>query len=146
MLATCLALTWLNPHVYLDTVVLLGSVAAEHRGGSAGGSRAGAATASVAVVRRCSGTAPPARAALRPAAWPGGVLDGVIAAVMVAIGVGLILADPIGTGRRSRRTARDIVAFAVHSGPVGRVTASWSRPTEEPRGMGHPDDVSVTEL
>ncbi len=24
---TCLALTWLNPHVYLDTVVLLGSVA-----------------------------------------------------------------------------------------------------------------------
>ncbi len=28
VLATCLALTWLNPHVYLDTVVLLGSVAA----------------------------------------------------------------------------------------------------------------------
>jgi L-lysine exporter family protein LysE/ArgO len=26
-LGTCLALTWLNPHVYLDTVVLLGSVA-----------------------------------------------------------------------------------------------------------------------
>lgn len=25
---TCLALTWLNPHVYLDTLVLLGSVAA----------------------------------------------------------------------------------------------------------------------
>jgi|TARA_B100000767_G_scaffold256760_1_gene264080 L-lysine exporter family protein LysE/ArgO len=27
---TCLALTWLNPHVYLDTVVLLGAVAAQH--------------------------------------------------------------------------------------------------------------------
>ncbi|MFS4438328.1 L-lysine exporter [Paracoccaceae bacterium GXU_MW_L88] len=27
-LLTCLALTWLNPHVYLDTVVLLGSLAA----------------------------------------------------------------------------------------------------------------------
>ncbi|RKN38515.1 LysE/ArgO family amino acid transporter [Streptomyces hoynatensis] len=27
---TCLALTWLNPHVYLDTVLLLGSVAADH--------------------------------------------------------------------------------------------------------------------
>ncbi|MDR1213923.1 MAG: LysE/ArgO family amino acid transporter [Propionibacteriaceae bacterium] len=26
-LATCLALTWLNPHVWLDTVLLLGSVA-----------------------------------------------------------------------------------------------------------------------
>ena len=25
-LATCLALTWLNPHVYLDTVVFLGSI------------------------------------------------------------------------------------------------------------------------
>src|SRR3954463_7013168 len=30
--ATCLALTWLNPHVYLDTVVLLGSLSATHDG------------------------------------------------------------------------------------------------------------------
>lgn len=29
-LLTCLALTWLNPHVYLDTVVLLGSVSARY--------------------------------------------------------------------------------------------------------------------
>ncbi|RYG87754.1 MAG: amino acid transporter [Alphaproteobacteria bacterium] len=28
-LLTCLALTWLNPHVYLDTVVLLGSVSTQ---------------------------------------------------------------------------------------------------------------------
>jgi L-lysine exporter family protein LysE/ArgO len=28
-LATCLALTWLNPHVYLDTVVLVGSVSTQ---------------------------------------------------------------------------------------------------------------------
>ncbi len=27
---TCLALTWLNPHVYLDTVVLLGSISASY--------------------------------------------------------------------------------------------------------------------
>ena len=27
---TCLALTWLNPHVYLDTVFLLGTVANTH--------------------------------------------------------------------------------------------------------------------
>ena len=27
---TCLALTWLNPHVYLDTVLLLGSLAVSH--------------------------------------------------------------------------------------------------------------------
>jgi len=30
-LATCLALTWLNPHVYLDTVLLLGSIATSHQ-------------------------------------------------------------------------------------------------------------------
>ncbi len=30
VLVSCLALTWLNPHVYLDTVVLLGSVAAQY--------------------------------------------------------------------------------------------------------------------
>ncbi|MEM6636377.1 MAG: LysE/ArgO family amino acid transporter [Pseudomonadota bacterium] len=27
---TCLALTWLNPHVYLDTVVLLGSISTQY--------------------------------------------------------------------------------------------------------------------
>ncbi|KUI37382.1 amino acid transporter [Mycobacterium sp. IS-1496] len=31
VLVTCAALTWLNPHVYLDTVVLLGALANEHR-------------------------------------------------------------------------------------------------------------------
>lgn len=31
-----LALTWLNPHVYLDTVLLLGSIAATHTGHAAG--------------------------------------------------------------------------------------------------------------
>lgn len=31
------ALTWLNPHVYLDTVLLLGSIAAAHEAGHAGG-------------------------------------------------------------------------------------------------------------
>jgi len=30
VLATCLALTWLNPHVYLDTVVLLGGLSAQY--------------------------------------------------------------------------------------------------------------------
>jgi L-lysine exporter family protein LysE/ArgO len=31
-LLTCAALTWLNPHVYLDTVVLLGSIATQFPG------------------------------------------------------------------------------------------------------------------
>lgn len=30
VLLTCLALTWLNPHVYLDTVVLLGAISAQY--------------------------------------------------------------------------------------------------------------------
>lgn len=30
VLATCLLLTWANPHVYLDTLVLVGSVAAQY--------------------------------------------------------------------------------------------------------------------
>ena len=32
VLATCLVLTWANPHVYLDTVVLLGSISAQYPG------------------------------------------------------------------------------------------------------------------
>jgi L-lysine exporter family protein LysE/ArgO len=31
-LATCLALTWLNPHVYLDTVMLLGTISTRFPG------------------------------------------------------------------------------------------------------------------
>lgn len=31
-LITCLALTWLNPHVYLDTVVLLGTISTQYPG------------------------------------------------------------------------------------------------------------------
>jgi L-lysine exporter family protein LysE/ArgO len=31
-LATCLALTWLNPHVYLDTVVLIGTISTQFPG------------------------------------------------------------------------------------------------------------------
>ena len=30
VLLTCLVLTWANPHVYLDTVVLIGSISAQH--------------------------------------------------------------------------------------------------------------------
>ena len=30
VLSICLALTWLNPHVYLDTVVLLGSISSQY--------------------------------------------------------------------------------------------------------------------
>lgn len=34
-LVACLAITWLNPHVYLDTVVLLGTISAQFAGNRA---------------------------------------------------------------------------------------------------------------
>jgi L-lysine exporter family protein LysE/ArgO len=47
-LAACLAFTFLNPHVYLDTVVLVGSLSAVHEGGARLAFGFGAASASVA--------------------------------------------------------------------------------------------------
>ncbi|MFT4218914.1 MAG: LysE/ArgO family amino acid transporter [Microbacterium sp.] len=86
---TCLALTWLNPHVYLDTVFLLGTVAATH-GDARWEFAAGACTASLVWF---FGLALGARFLSRwlstPRAWR--VLDGVIAVVMVALGVSLVL-------------------------------------------------------
>lgn len=85
---TCLALTWLNPHVYLDTVLLLGTVAA-HRGDLRWAFGAGAVCASL-----CWFAALGFGARLltgffaRPSSWR--VLDGLVAATMVTIGVTLV--------------------------------------------------------
>ena len=46
-LATVVALTWLNPHVYLDTVVLLGSLSTRHSGAAQWVFGLGACTASL---------------------------------------------------------------------------------------------------
>jgi L-lysine exporter family protein LysE/ArgO len=85
--ATCLALTWLNPHVYLDTVVLLGSLS-----GTWGDQRwwfaAGAAVGSLLWFTGLGYGARLLRPVFaRPAAWR--VLDGLIAAVMAALAVSL---------------------------------------------------------
>ncbi len=86
---TCLALTWLNPHVYLDTVFLLGSVANTHGDGR----WAFAAGAGAASIIWFFGLAYGARllggVLASPRAWR--VLDGVIAVVMIALGVSLVL-------------------------------------------------------
>lgn len=84
-LLTCLALTWGNPHVYLDTVVLLGSVAAGW-----GADRAwfgvGAAAASFAFFFALAyGARILAPVFARPGAWR--VLDAAIAAVMLTLAV-----------------------------------------------------------
>jgi L-lysine exporter family protein LysE/ArgO len=89
VLITCLALTWLNPHVYLDTVVLLGSVAAD-RGGQRWWFAAGAGTASTLWFCALGAGAAALRPLFaRPAAWRG--LDGAIAVVMTALAVGLVV-------------------------------------------------------
>lgn len=86
-LLTAVALTWLNPHVYLDTVVLLGSVAATH-GELRWHFGAGAAAGSVVWFTALGAGARLLRPVFsRPRAWR--TLDALIAAVMVALAVGL---------------------------------------------------------
>jgi L-lysine exporter family protein LysE/ArgO len=84
---TCVALTWLNPHVYLDTVVLLGSTATtygEHRWQFA----AGAGLGSIIWFAGLGYGARLLRPVFaRPAAWR--ILDGAIAVVMTALAVSL---------------------------------------------------------
>jgi L-lysine exporter family protein LysE/ArgO len=87
--AAILALTWLNPHVYLDTVVLLGSVADSH-GDGRWAFALGAALSSATwftVLGRGAALLRPVFA--RPAAWR--VLDALVALIMVAI-AGMLLA------------------------------------------------------
>ncbi len=90
VLTTALALTWLNPHVYLDTVVLLGSVAASHGPGRwtfAGG----AMVASVAWFALLGyGARALAGPLSRPGTWR--VVDGVIGLTMLALAARLALA------------------------------------------------------
>jgi L-lysine exporter family protein LysE/ArgO len=90
-LATCLALTWLNPHVYLDTVFLLGTVANTHGDPGRWWFALGASVASIAwFFGLAYGARLLGRVLASPRAWR--ILDGVIAVVMVALGVSLVLA------------------------------------------------------
>jgi len=86
-LLSCLALTYLNPHVYLDTVLLLGSVAQQHPHRWLFG--LGAAAASLVWFTALgAGAHRLAPLLARPAAWR--VLDGLIALVMLAVAIGLL--------------------------------------------------------
>ncbi|MPY43047.1 amino acid transporter [Streptomyces phyllanthi] len=84
----CLAMTWLNPHVYLDTVFLLGSIAAD-RGPLRWTFGLGAALASLTWFAALGyGARLLGRVLARPAAWR--VLDGLVAATMLVLGGTLI--------------------------------------------------------
>jgi L-lysine exporter family protein LysE/ArgO len=85
---TCLAFTYLNPHVYLDTVLLLGAVA--HQDPHRWWFGAGAALASAAWFTALGvGARRLAPVLATPRAWR--VLDIVVAAVMTVLAVGLLL-------------------------------------------------------
>ncbi|WP_349863839.1 LysE/ArgO family amino acid transporter [Leifsonia sp. WHRI 6310E] len=86
----CLAITWLNPHVYLDTVLLLGSLSADHGDPGRWVFGAGAATASLlwfGVLGFGARFAAPLFA--RPMSWR--ILDAGIAVLMVVLAVLLVV-------------------------------------------------------
>lgn len=87
VIATCLFLTWANPHVYLDTVVLIGSVSAQYAPfGLAFG--IGAAMASLTFFTALGfGARALAPVFARPSSWV--VLEVAVGCVMWAIAAGL---------------------------------------------------------
>lgn len=89
VLGTCLAFTWLNPHVYLDTVLLLGSLAAAQGETGRWWFAAGAGLGSIAWFTALGAGARFLTSLFqRRAAWR--VLDAGIAVVMVTL-AGLLL-------------------------------------------------------
>ena len=85
---TLLALTWLNPHVYLDTLVLLGSISAQYDNRLAFG--AGAVSASFVFFFGLGyGARLLSPLFARPRSWQ--ILDGLIAVTMWAIAAKLLL-------------------------------------------------------
>jgi len=86
---TALAFTWLNPHVYLDTVLLLGSIA-NQQGDLRWVWAAGAMAASIIWFFALGFGARMLRPIFaRPSAWQ--VLDSVIAVVMIGLGLKLAI-------------------------------------------------------
>lgn len=86
---TCLAVTWLNPHMYLDTVVLVGSVSAQYPG-QGGAFWLGAAVASASFfVSLGYGARLLAPLFSNPRAWQ--VLDAFVGCVMWLIAAGLLV-------------------------------------------------------
>jgi len=89
VLAELLAISLLNPHVYLDTVVLVGSIGARQPAGTHAAFLIGAGLASALWFSALGyGARLLAPLFVRPSAWR--VLDGVVAATMATLSVGLV--------------------------------------------------------
>lgn len=90
-LLTCLAFTWLNPHVYLDTVVLLGAVSVQYEDAARVQFGIGAITASFVFFFSLGyGARFLGPLFQRPIAWK--ILDALIGLLMLFIAVSLVLA------------------------------------------------------
>ncbi len=89
VIASALALTFLNPHVYLDTVVVLGSVAARYASGDRALFAFGAVLASAAWFYALGfGAARLAPLFSRPGTWR--IVDGGIGVLMLALSASLV--------------------------------------------------------
>ena len=89
VLATCLVLTWANPHVYLDTVVLIGSISAQyapHQAVFGVGAALGSFSFFLALGYGARLLAP---VFAKPSAWV--VLEVIVGCTMWAIAAGLLL-------------------------------------------------------
>jgi L-lysine exporter family protein LysE/ArgO len=86
---TCLAFTWLNPHVYLDTVVLLGSISTQYEGQQLA-FNLGAVIASFVFFFALGYGAKLLKPVFKnPNAWK--VLEFIIGFVMLGLGISLLL-------------------------------------------------------
>jgi L-lysine exporter family protein LysE/ArgO len=87
IVTTALALTFLNPHVYLDTVVMLGTLATQH-GGGRWVFAAGAGTGSIVWFAALGfGARALSRPLGRPSTWR--VVDVLVGLTMLAVAVRL---------------------------------------------------------
>lgn len=90
-LIACIAITWLNPHVYLDTVLLLGAISTRHAGDT-GSFAAGAVSGSFLFFFSLGYGAAWLRPIFaKPSSWR--ILEAVIAIVMWTIAAKLLLGD-----------------------------------------------------
>ena len=87
---TCLAITWLNPHVYLDTVVLIGAVASQYNGDRWWFGIGATAASALFFALLGYGAKPLQPIFAKPAAWR--LLDTFVALLMWAIAITLITA------------------------------------------------------
>ncbi len=87
-ITTCLAFTWLNPHVYLDTVVLLGAVSAQFPGQKLAFTFGATLASFVFFFALGYGARMLTPIFKRPLSWK--VLDFVIGVIMWSIAIGLV--------------------------------------------------------